>query len=257
MTEAAHIIYEPNRSLQARIARRVTPFRAQKSLPIKLDRPVVSFTFDDCPRSALKHGVPALDAQGWRSSFYLCCGLFGQTNHFGLHMDTDDAKAVAANGHEVGNHSWHHYDASAHSLADFQADILMNEEGFANIGLPQSQTFAYPYGETYPALKSWMGTQFKGARGILPVTHNTQSDLNQIGSYPLFSGAAYERLLNQLGQLEKHPGWLTIFTHDISDTPTPWGCTPQNFLSVVEKVKQIGALVLPLAEAIDYLEARL
>lgn len=264
MSEAVipHMVYQPARDLGARIARRLTPLQARRSLSIKLERPLVSFTFDDCPHSAFKYGVPVLEAQNWRSSLYICCSLFGQSNHFGLHMSADDTKAAHHNGHEVGNHTYHHFDATSLSLPDFKRDIEKNQESLNAIGLPQCSTFAYPYGETYPALKTYIGQNFKGARGIKPVAHHRQADLNQIGSYSLFSDTthsshSHSRLLNALDHLKRQPAWITIFTHDISDRPTPWGCTPTNFKSIVDKLIEIEAQVLPVSEAIDFMEARL
>ena len=46
-------------------------------------------------------------------------------------------------------------------------------------------------------------------------------------------------------------GWLIFSTHDVSDTPTPYGCTPEMFTRVLDWSLDSGATVLPVAEACD------
>ncbi len=247
-------IYEPARTLGVRINRRLTPYRARRLTNVKLERPIVSFSFDDCPKSAIDNALPALEAQTWRGTVYLACGLFNITNHLGLHMSAQDAQAIARNGHEIGDHTFSHFDALNRSKDIFQADINRNQEAFDTIGLPKAKTFAYPYGQTYGALKTALGQTFTGLRGIAPQTHNKRVDLNQIGSYPLFSGSDQTRLIKAIANLEHTSGWLTIFTHDVRDNPSAWGCTQNDLDRVIKAVQAIDAQVLPVADAITLLE---
>jgi len=46
-------------------------------------------------------------------------------------------------------------------------------------------------------------------------------------------------------------GWLIFSTHDVSDSPTPYGCTPEMFTRVLDWSLASGAIVLPVAEACD------
>ena len=98
-------IYQPSTHLAARVTRRLTPFFARKIIKFKLDRPVISFTFDDCPLSAITQGVSRLEEKGWRSTLYVSAGLFGTTNHHGKMAQASDIRAAHRNGHEIGGHS--------------------------------------------------------------------------------------------------------------------------------------------------------
>lgn len=249
-------IYLPSGSLRARTARRLTPLLARRMQAVNLDRPIVSFTFDDCPKSAIVTALPMLEAEGWHGTVYLACGLLDHTNHLGLHMSADDARAVHQAGHEIADHTFSHWDADAVSESDFLADIDRNIAAFEAIGLPPATTFAYPYGQATPGLKRAMSTRFKGARGIKTITHDASVDLNQIGSYPLFNGEEFERLMTALKQLAQKPGWLTIFTHDVCDTPSLWGCTPAQMQAVITAVKALNFQVMTVTDAISVLEER-
>ncbi len=248
-------IYQPNRSLPAKIKRRLVPFQARRMLPIKLKRPIVSFSFDDCPKSVIDNALKPIEVEGWQATVYIAMGLCGITNHLGLHMRADDVKAVHESGHEIGDHSFSHYDGSALPLNAFLADIDKNREALDGLGLQPSETFAYPYGGTTPALKKALESRFKGARGINSRNHKTDVDLNQIGSNRLYRGADFDRLIPQIAALAEAPGWITIFTHDVRSAPSGFGCTPAQMKTVIKAVKDCGADVMTVAGAIKYLEA--
>jgi len=249
-------VYQPNTGLTARIKRRLVPFMAQRPLAIKLDRPLISFTFDDCPKSVLKGGLVPLEREGWLGTVYISMGRCGITNHLGLHMNHADVKAVDKAGHEIGDHTFSHIDAANVSLDDFQTDIDRNQKGLAKLGIPPSRTFAYPYGQVTESTKRAMGERFKGARGITSRLQDRRVDLNQIKSNRLYAGKDFDVLLGQIERMKDNPGWLTIFTHDVRDNPSRYGCTSAQIQTVINAVKNIGANVMTVANAIDHLEAR-
>ena len=241
--------YEPATDLKSRIARRLTEFRAQNIQPIKAGKAIISFTFDDCPLSAIDNGVKEIEIENWKSTIYVACGLFESCNHLGKHMSREDTIALHNNGHEIGEHTFSHQDANTMGLESFLKDVSRNQAELSNLGLPPSRTIAYPYGQTYPALKSVMAQQFLGARGISPKIHKKQVDLSQIGSVPMFS-QTMDRALKAIDQVKRGGGWLTLFTHDIRENPSSWGCTQNEIKTIIRAVKDSGADVLPVKDAI-------
>lgn len=245
--------YEPSASLYSRVCRRLTVKIAQNVVKIPKGRAIVSFSFDDCPVSGLENGVAALEKEGWLSTVYVACGLFGVENHLGKMMSSDDTKSLFKNGHEIGEHTFSHRDSKSMDLENFKLDIARNQNALADLGLPPSETFAYPYGETYPGLKKAMETKFKGSRGINKKVHVNAVDLNQIGSLPLYADtidAAVEAVQN----LQQTGGWLTFFTHDVRDNPSAYGCTPDNIKTIIEAVKESDLEVLTIKDAISAIE---
>jgi len=100
-----------------------------------------------------------------------------------------------------------------------------------------------------------MKRRFKGARGITSRIHKNNVDLNQIGSNRLYAGRDVKVLLETIKELKTNSGWLTIFTHDVRENPSRFGCTPEDMRVVIEAVKDVGASVMTMAEAINHLEA--
>ena len=246
-------VHTLNNSFSARVARRATPLFARRVLKFKRDRPLVSFTFDDCPLSAVKGGVNPLSDQGWKSTIYVAAGLMGKTNHHGKQLTAADVIRLQTDGHEIGGHTFSHLDAQSIGMQAYMDDIQRNQDILKDMGLPPSRTFAYPYGVALPGIKKKLESQFEGLRGIYPGAHIGSADLNQIKSIPLFSGKAIESAKRYIQDLAKTPGWITFFTHDISDSPTHWGCKPSDIKEIIDLLTEVEAEVLPVDRAIDTL----
>jgi len=242
-------VYEPRHDLLSRICRRTTVLRGKKPLKLEPGKAVVSFSFDDCPVSGIENGVKVLEQEGWKSTIYVACGLFDIINHLGKMMNADDAIALHESGHEIGEHTYSHQDATSLGLTKVQQDIDENQSRLNELGLPPSETFAYPYGETFPELKKVMGQRFKGSRGINHRVHVNQVDLNQIGSLPLYTDKTKEAVA-AITKLKKTGGWLTFFTHDVRDNPSAYGCTPETMKAVIKAVKDTGVDVMNIKDAI-------
>lgn len=247
-------IYRPDMSLKAKVKRRLVLYTARRVLKPKLERPIVSFSFDDCPKSVIEHAIKPLAQENWRSTVYIAMGLCDTTNHLGLHMSAADVKALHADGHEIADHTYDHIDAAQHSTSEFITNIDKNQAALNALGLPDSQTFAYPYGQVTAPLKTALEARFKGARGICSREAHEDIDLNQIGANRLYAGAEYEKLLRQIERVKDTPGWLPIFTHDVRDNPSQYGCTPAQMRNVINAVKESGAQVLTMADAIEHME---
>ena len=48
-------------------------------------------------------------------------------------------------------------------------------------------------------------------------------------------------------------GWLIFATHDVTDNPSPYGCTPTFFQGVVDYAAKSGAMLLTVGEACEKL----
>lgn len=248
--------YEPSKSLFAKIARRWVPMQERRDIHFKLDRPVVSFTFDDFPRSAIENGSDLLEKLDWHATFYVAAGLVDVVNHHGQQYSAEDLPLLESKGHEIGAHSFGHIDLTHLSPSALATETERNDKALRNMGVTGSiENFAYPFGAVTARVKKMLGEHFKSLRGIAPATHINKADLNGLKSSPIFSGSKFDHTMNLIKRLKANPGWLTLFAHDIRNTPSEWGCTPDEFKAVIEAVKQSGAIVLPINQAISHVES--
>jgi len=247
-------IYQPQTHLRAKLERRIARAVHKRPLTPKLSQSIISFSFDDCPQSAWKTAAPMLEDNGWRGTFYMAMGLCNITNHLGLHMSQDDVIAAYKNGHEIADHSYSHIDGQQVSTDEFLADIEKNQEALKALGLPPSRNFAYPYGCVSPKLKARLAQKFELARGIhnpaLDVA-NAPLDTALLPAMRMYSEQTIDDIIAAIDKLENAPQWLNLFTHDVRDRPSAYGCTPNDMARVIKAIKASGARVMPMIDAFD------
>ena len=247
-------IHTPSRSLIARLQRRASHYVHRRAISPQLDTPIVSFSFDDCPQSAYHH-LPLLEAEGWRATLYVCAGLAEKTNHLGLHMSLEEIEDAARRGHEIGEHTRDHVDAGQITNTQFLENIKANQAALKAIGLPASRSFAYPYGNVRPSIKRLIADRFDTARGVHPPEGHSV-DLALIPSYALYSGADITTAITKIHKLANAPQWITLFGHDIRDNPSVYGCSQEDLRAVIAACKTVGARVLPVSAAMDFIAAQ-
>src|SRR5947207_3069984 len=80
----------------------------KRPLAIAAQKPIISFTFDDFPRSAWLTGGAILERFGLRGTYYASLGLMGKTAPTGAICLPEDVRALAERGHELGSHTFDH-----------------------------------------------------------------------------------------------------------------------------------------------------
>src|SRR3954469_22956024 len=70
--------------------------------------PMVSFTFDDLPKSAVTTGADLLEAHGARGTFYISGALVGVETPDWVAGDAADVLSLYNLGHEIGCHTFSH-----------------------------------------------------------------------------------------------------------------------------------------------------
>ena len=249
------LAYQPSMSIGAKISRKIVPLQARRNLRFKLKRPIISFTFDDFPRSARTQGGDVLALQGWQATFYVAAGLMNIKNHHGESFKETDLAHLRKCGHEIAGHTYSHLDCAKSSPEQVMAEITQNNAALKALGVTEPiEHFAWPYGTTNSAHKSVLGKHFKSMRGVSPGVHYGKADLNLLKSTPLFSGPEFDQTLEMVKGLKKRPGWLIFFTHDVRTTPSQWGISPLDLGKVIAAVKDSGADVLPVGQALQKLE---
>jgi len=213
-----------------------------------LNESIITFSFDDCPASAIQNAVPLLEAEGWRATIFVACGLCETVNHLGQHISLSDIVEIHNQGHEIADHTYSHISAHRVSTDDYIADIERNQKTLKQLGLPPSRHFAYPFGHVTPSLKRSLESRFETMRGVLTPTHATQ-DSNLLKGVRVYSGQRYQEVLKQIENAKTRPIWLHLFTHDVRENPSDYGCTGEEFKTVVAAVKDSGISVMTVDKA--------
>ncbi|MCA1456309.1 polysaccharide deacetylase family protein [Bradyrhizobium sp. BRP22] len=213
--------------------------------------PMVSFTFDDLPKSAVTTGAEMLEAHGARGTFYVSGGLVGIDSANWTSGDDDDVLSLHRRGHEIGCHTFSHRrtsDLDERSLAD---DIARNRRYFdlldPSIG---AETFAYPFGYGSFAHKYLLKSRFATCRSIVEGVNFGNVDLQFLRAMPLIdrqmNSDAIERALDEA---QIHNGWLIFYSHDVAKRPSFYGCSPGLLNRALEVAAKRDIPALTMAEA--------
>jgi glycosyltransferase involved in cell wall biosynthesis len=229
----------------------------RKPFLISSQRPLISFTFDDFPRSALLVGGAILSRFGLAGTYYASLGLVGQETASGQIFSSDDLPKLFEQGHELGCHTFSHCDSWGTDVGTFEKSIIENRAALSEF-FPgaEFESFAYPISLPRPLTKARIADYFLSCRGGGQTFNVGEVDLNQLSAYFLEkSRGAFQVIKDLIDRNRKACGWLIFATHDISDNPTPYGCTPEFFESVVQYAVSSGANVLPVVQALEVLGA--
>jgi peptidoglycan/xylan/chitin deacetylase (PgdA/CDA1 family) len=218
----------------------------------RLAAPVASMTFDDFPRSAWTIGGPILARYGAKATYYTSGRFCGVTEDGLEHYTADDLRALVAAGHEVGCHTHDHLYGSRVGTAALKQDIARNREVLADVlGHSEFSSFAYPYGDASPRTKRLFAGLFPTSRGIRAGVNAGIVDLAQLKSVALERRRWSEaRIEGFVTEAQARKGWLTFFTHDVSDDPTPFGCTPAMLEHALETLQAADIPVLTVKQAL-------
>jgi peptidoglycan/xylan/chitin deacetylase (PgdA/CDA1 family) len=196
---------------------------------------VVSFTFDDFPKSALAVGGNILESYASRGTYYASMGFAGSHISVGRIFDYEDICTAHRDGHEIACHTHSHLDCGGSARRSILDEIRRNAaalssvlEGFAPID------FAYPHGRISPIAKHALGSRFSSCRGGRSGINYGIIDLADLLAVTIYA-SSYDRF--EMYRLIDHTmsvgGWLIFLTHDVVDAPSRYGCKPGQLEAVV------------------------
>jgi peptidoglycan/xylan/chitin deacetylase (PgdA/CDA1 family) len=227
----------------------------RRTFTMPCGHPVITFTFDDFPRSALYAGGAILQSAGVAGTYFVSSGLVGQTGPTGELFHEGDLADLLTRGHELGCHTFHHYPAWETGSREYDSSVTRNAAALAP--LLQSRrldTHSYPISYPRPRTKRRLAARFRGCRGGGQTHNHGVIDLNYLSSFFL------EQSRDNVGAIEKAiaantaaGGWLVFSTHDVAANPTRFGCTPALFERIVRCSVRSGAKILVMSAALDSL----
>lgn len=189
-------------------------------------RVAVSFSFDDARNSQVDVGVPLLDRNGVKATFYV--------NPPNMKDRLSAWKAAAASGHEIGNHTTSHpcsgnFEWSrARALEGYSPAMIAQEMDGANADIERllgmrAVTFAYPCGEKFigrgaetQSYVPLVAKRFLAGRGFRDESANDPvfCDFAQLMGIES-DGMSFEDIKAQVDAAAKTGGWVVFAGHDI------------------------------------------
>jgi peptidoglycan/xylan/chitin deacetylase (PgdA/CDA1 family) len=232
---------------------------ARQGFRLTGDRAYVSFTFDDFPRSAYTHGGRILRDHGSHGTYYVAMSLLGEDSPSGAIASGKDLRALVADGHEVGCHTFGHLDGAVADVAEYSRSLDANQQAFEKeVPGGRLETFAYPFDGPRLAVKRALHGRFRCCRGGGQTFNRGVVDLALVKSYFIDhrAGESVDGIADLIRRNSAARGWLVFSTHDVTDAPSPFGCRPGFFDEVVRLARQSGARILPVGGVCEALGVR-
>jgi peptidoglycan/xylan/chitin deacetylase (PgdA/CDA1 family) len=246
------VAYAPPRDALSKVRRRLTQWRTARPANLKFDAPTLSICFDDFPVSAGEEGARILQAHGARGTYYAAAGMAETDGPCGRNFGARDIARLIDAGHEVGCHTFEHADCARRPTFESLRSFAKNRDTLNEMGAREpARSLAYPYGETSYALKKALPPRFFSARGVLPGLNVGRVDIAHLRAHALFGDGWRARVVNAMKHAAKRKAWLIAFTHDIADTPSPWGTTGADLESLLKRAHALGFTVLPVTSALE------
>ena len=235
------------------LQRRAAQWFGRRPCRIQLESPVISFTFDDFPRSALSNGGAILRQYGFRGTYYASFGLMGQETSAGEIFRCEDLKELIRQRHELACHTFDHCDSWETTSDEFEASILRNRQA-ATQHLPgvSFKSLSYPISWPRPTTKRRIASFFECARGGGQTLNVGVVDLNYLKAFFIEqSRDDFNTIKRIIDDNTRAVGWLIFATHDVSDSPTRFGCSSALFEQIVNYTEKSGAHVLPVRDVAE------
>jgi peptidoglycan/xylan/chitin deacetylase (PgdA/CDA1 family) len=244
-------------SIASHLARRMGRLRRVRAADIACEGGAVSFSFDDFPKSALATGGAILEKYGVRGTYYAALGIAGSDGNVGPIAELGEMHEAHQRGHELACHTYSHLDCSRASTPEILTEIRRNADAMATLidGFVV-RNFAYPFGRYLGPAKHLVAPRFDSCRGTTGGINHRRTDLADLRASrvyaPSFSESAMRRLIDRTCNLG---GWLIFYTHDVSESPSRFGCTPRQWETIVAYAAERTA-VLPVREVLARLAAQ-
>ena len=239
--------YQADRSWRGKLRRRTVRLVSRRPARAPAG-PMVSFAFDDAPLSAADAGAAILEARGLRGSFFIAAALAGQDGPSGRYAGAEAVRRLVEAGHEVGCHTYSHLDCGQAAACEAVEDVARNAEALAAWGAPPPATFAWPYGDVSAGPKRALAGRFSLLRGLHQGLITAGTDLNQAPAVGVEGPLGEAVARRWLRRAARGRAWLILFTHDVAEAPSPWGCTPHALARLADEALATGFETVTVAE---------
>jgi peptidoglycan/xylan/chitin deacetylase (PgdA/CDA1 family) len=181
--------------------------------------------------------------------------MCGKNSSVGKIASFQQISKLIEGGHELGCHTYSHVDAWTEPYGDFEKSLDLNESAFKKeFPTVILSSFAYPKGSATGKVKKIIEKRFVTGRGIYWGINVKKVDANLLNACELYcrgkESSVYKRCIQTIDRCIREKGWSIFFTHDISDSPGPFGCTHEVLHSLIEYCINNGVAVKPVREII-------
>src|ERR1700709_751387 len=176
----------PMSEARARFSHRMAMHLRVEPFALRNATPMVSFTFDDVPKSAATVGAAVLEAHDAHGTFYVIGSQVGTSSPLWDMVDGEDGVALHRQGHEIACHTFSHKRACDLDAETLSTEIARNQRYLRSLDASiRIENLPYPFGYGSFVRKRQLKTIFKSCRSIVPGVNSGSVDLQFLRAMPL------------------------------------------------------------------------
>jgi peptidoglycan/xylan/chitin deacetylase (PgdA/CDA1 family) len=243
-------------SLRERLARKLSESLTARipvaEVEMELPRGVLSVCFDDFPRTAWTVGGDLLKELGVKGTYYVSGSLRGRRFGGVQQFEEDDVAAAYEAGHEIGCHTFDHLAGTRHSTTEYLASIERNGQ-FLRERLPGwvRQSFCYPWGLAPLRVRRAVTARFGACRSTVAGLNRRRTDRSLLRAIGLERCSRRNTdVIALIEEAARSRAWLIIYTHDVSERHSDYGCTPAELERAIRAALAAGLEIRPIGAII-------
>ncbi len=210
---------------------------------------LVTFVFDDGPKSVFDNARPILNAAGIKTVHPIIT-QYASTSGY---MSWDEIATLAAEGNEIDSHSRTHPDLTTLSPAQLTSEVAGSKSDLIAHGITPT-TFVYPLGGVNDTVKAAVqAAGYLGARGSYFGLNTTATDRYALFDQHVESGTTLAEVKSWIDQARADKRWLILELHEQKENGGQFSNTPAMLQSIVDYVRSTGIRTVTLHEGVQLL----
>ncbi len=222
---------------------RVVPWNGHKA--------ATSLTFDDGDPSHLDVAIPELNQRGMKATFFLIANRIDRK---------DDWRKILAFGHEIGNHTLDHKHAQELSAQDAESQVIGAQNVLQKEFGISVATFAYPYIEITPLLKTTVGRSHllaRGGGGTEDMKPDAEPDWMNLPACMTRTDLPFSTYKQWIDKDFQDGAWMVWMIHGLEGTLSGWNpISKKAFEQILDKIQSKDIWVDTLLNIGSYFRAQ-
>jgi peptidoglycan/xylan/chitin deacetylase (PgdA/CDA1 family) len=191
-----------------------------------------------------------LSERGLNATYYASAGLMSGKTVVGELFNRSDLTSLVGAGHELACHTVDHARCCDVHGAEL---VLKCEENRRQVSEMldgyKLRNFSFPEGVVNPASKALLSSIYDTCRTIEPGINSDPIDLGFLRANSVYACVPISKVAEVIRENARRRGWLILYTHDVRNAPSGYGCTPEYFRDALNCALDSGADVLTVADA--------
>lgn len=210
---------------------------------------MASITFDDGSLGQYNNARPALNQRSMKGTFFIISDALGWS---ATNMNAAQVRQLAADGHEIGNHTRDHSNLATLTGAQITAEFADSQSAISRQTGITPTTCAYPYGSHNASVDGIAASFFRGCRetggGI-----NTSGTLQPFAlkNYYVVRASSADGVRAAAQQAIAQNTWVIFTYHGVTPTnPGTEDVTPAQLAAQLDAIAATGIPVVTMSQGL-------